>query len=154
VEQTLTKEQFMANELAARLPGQLDLIARVDIDRHERRGTGLVVSPQALRRAQGILTLLPETMYASTVNEGADGSLEFSWERHEPHIDVVLRMCALPHGGLRYHYSVRRGKNEDKAGGVLKSNQSDPEALGIVLSVVSLLTPSSLRAQPEHGKLR
>lgn len=133
----------MAGELV--LPGQLDLIAKIDIDRHERKKTGLPVSYYAIRRAKGILELLPQQMYPSNVSEGTDGSVEFTWGRHDEHAEVVLRMCALPQGGLRYYYSVKQGKNEDRAGGMLKAHQSDLEALSIVRRVVVMLTPAHLR---------
>ncbi len=143
----------MANELEVRLPGQLDLIAQVDIDRHARKRSGLPVTQYAMRRAQGVLTLLPQAMMPATVTENADGSLLFVWERHDEIIDVVLQMCALASGGLRYHYVVTKGKNVDKAGGILKPQQSDPQAVGIVRGVVTLLTPKDLRTPTTQQRL-
>lgn len=143
----------MANELAVRLPGQLDLIAHVDIEKHKRKRTGLPVSIYAIRRAQGMLQLLPQTMMPATVSEIPDGSIAFTWERHDDEYDIVLQMCALANGGVKYSYSITRGKNEDKAGGFLKSVQPDPEVIGIVRRVVELLSPKDLRTQPTQQRL-
>jgi hypothetical protein len=143
----------MANELAVRLPGQLDLIAHVDIEKHKRRKTGLPVSIYAIRRAKGMLELLPQTMMPATVTELPTGGIAFTWERHDEQYDVVLQMCAQVDGGVKYSYSIKRGKNEDKAGGFLKTNQPDPEVIGIVRRVVELLSPKDLRTQTTPQRL-
>jgi hypothetical protein len=143
----------MANELAVRLPGQLDLIAHVDIDKHQRRKTGVPVSYYAIRRAKGLLELLPQTMMPATVNEMADGAVFFTWERHDDEYDIVLQLGAQANGGVKYSYSIKRGKNEDRAGGFLKTDQPDPEVIGIVRRVVELLSPKDLRSQPNQQRL-
>jgi hypothetical protein len=132
----------MAGELV--LPGQLDLIAKIDIDRHQRKHTGLPVSYAAIRRARGLLELLPQRMAAARVNEGQDGSVEFTWERHDEVVDATLRLCAQPHGGVKYYYKVG-GRNGGEAGGFLKPDQWDTEVIGIVRHVVAVLTPAPAR---------
>jgi hypothetical protein len=130
------------------LPGQLDLIAKVDIERHARKKSGLPVSYLALRRAKGMLELLPAQMLPASVNEGVDGSVEFTWERHDLDGDIVLRLCAMPHGGVRYWYSVTTPKEKGQAGGHLKAHQPDDHVIGIVRGVVALLTPKQFRSTP------
>jgi hypothetical protein len=126
--------------LVVQLPGQLDLLTKVDIDRHQRKRSGVAVTGPALRRAQGILSLLPATMLATSLNEGPDGSVEFTWERKDDTTDIVLRMCCLPSGGLRYWYS-NKGKGGGDAGGILWPSHSHEEALGRIRGILALLTP-------------
>lgn len=128
----------MAGELV--LPGQLGLIAKIEIDKHQRKGTGLPVSYYAIRRAKGMLALLPEIMVPSNVSEGQDGSVEFTWERHDEWVDATLRLCAQPHGGVKYFYKVG-GPNGGQAGGFLKADQMDEDVIGLVRHVVTVLSP-------------
>jgi hypothetical protein len=134
--------------LIPRLPGQLDLIAKVDIDRHSRKRTGIAVTGPALYRAQGLLTLLPQSMVANEVVEGPDGSVQFTWVRQDEEADILLRMCCLPHGGVRYWYSVK-GRNGGEAGGVAWETHSHEEVLMRVRHVVALLTPKVVREGPK-----
>lgn len=138
---------------ALALPGQLDLIAKIDIDRHARKRTGIAVTGDALWRAQGILTLLPQQMDADKVNEGADGSVEFTWERHDEELDVLLRMCCLPQGGVRYFYKVG-GNNGGEAGGIAWGSHSHEEVLMRVGHVVKLLTPRTVVRVAANPQLR